>query len=65
VRRGGGQRWRFGDRRLHILLRPDTSRSSGRIARKSTALIGKRGKPLLIVSGNGTEITSSAIPRWS
>lgn len=55
---------------------PDTS-ISGRVAivartngapmataRELTALIGRRGKPGMIVSDNGTELTSNAILRW-
>jgi putative transposase len=42
-----------------------TSLSGARVARELTALLGERGKPLLIVSDNGTELTSAAILRWS
>ncbi len=33
-------------------------------ARELTALIERRGKPGMIVSDNGTELTSNAILRW-
>ena len=40
---------------------PDTSISGRRLARELTALIERRGKPGMIVSDNGTELTSNAI----
>jgi len=43
----------------------DTSLSGARVARELTSLMGSRGKPGMIVSDNGTELTSSAILRWS
>jgi putative transposase len=43
---------------------PDTSISGKRVARELTALIGRRGKPGMIVSDNGTELTSNAILTW-
>jgi transposase InsO family protein len=43
---------------------PDTSISRRRVARELTALIERRGKPGMIVSDNGTELTSNAILRW-
>ena len=43
---------------------PDTSISGRRVARELTALIERRGKPGMIVSANGTELTSNAILRW-
>jgi putative transposase len=42
----------------------DTSISGKRVARELTALIEKRGKPGMIVSDNGTELTSKAILAW-
>ena len=48
-----------------LTLVADTSLSGTRVARELTALLGQRGKPLLVVSDNGTELTSSAILRWS
>ena len=43
----------------------DTSLSGLRVTRELTTLIGLRGKPHMVVSDNGTELTSSAILRWS
>ena len=43
---------------------PDSSISGRRVARELTALIERRGKPGMIVSDNGTELTSNAILRW-
>ncbi|ANL10323.1 IS3 family insertion sequence transposase domain-containing protein [Rhizobium sp. N113] len=40
---------------------PDTSISGRRVARELTMLIERRGKPGMIVSDNGTELTSNAI----
>jgi transposase InsO family protein len=40
---------------------PDTSISGRRVARELGALIERRGRPGMIVSDNGTELTSSAI----
>jgi transposase InsO family protein len=42
----------------------DTSISGRRVERELTALIERRGKPGMIVSDNGTELTSNAILRW-
>jgi len=39
----------------------DTSISGARVARELTMLITRRGKPGMIVSDNGTELTSNAI----
>ena len=44
---------------------PDTSISGKRVARELTAIIERRGKPGMIVSDNGTELTSNAIFAWS
>ncbi|WP_421614122.1 IS3 family transposase, partial [Agrobacterium tumefaciens] len=44
---------------------PDTSISGRRVARELTMLIERRGKPGMIVSDNGTELTSNAILAWS
>lgn len=41
-----------------------TSISGRDVTRELTALIGRRGKPGMIVSDNGTELTSNAILRW-
>jgi putative transposase len=44
---------------------PDTSISGRRVARELTALLQRRGRPAMIVSDNGTELTSNAILAWS
>jgi len=43
----------------------DTSISGRRVARELSELIGRRGKPGVIVSDHGTEFTSNAILAWS
>ncbi len=43
---------------------PDTSISGHRVARELTALIERCGKPGMIVSDNGTELTLNAILKW-
>ena len=48
-----------------LCLVADTSLSGGRVARELDALIAHRGRPLMVVSDNGTELTSTAILRWS
>lgn len=40
---------------------PDTSISSRGLVRGSTDLVADRGKPDMIVSDNGTELTSNAV----
>jgi transposase InsO family protein len=44
---------------------PDISISGRRVARELTTLIEGLGKPGMIVSDNGTELTSNAIHAWS
>jgi len=44
---------------------PDTLISGHRVARELTDLIGRRGRPDMIVSDHGTEFTSNAIFAWS
>lgn len=44
---------------------PDTSISGRRVARELTTLVERRGKPGMIVSDNGTELTSNAILAWA
>ena len=44
---------------------PDTSISGVRVARELTGLIARRGKPAMIISDNGTELTSNAILAWA
>ena len=48
-----------------LCLVADTSLSGLRVARELDAVIARRGRPLMIVSDNGTELTSMAILRWS
>jgi len=43
---------------------PDTSISGKRVVRELTELIAQRGKPGMIVSDNGTELTSNAVLAW-
>ena len=40
---------------------PDTSMSGKRVARELTTLIERRGKPGMVVSDHGTELTSNAL----
>ena len=51
--------------RENLALVVDTSLSGARVARELDAIIAVRGKPLMIVSDNGTELTSLAILRWA
>ncbi|WES30017.1 IS3 family transposase [Varunaivibrio sulfuroxidans] len=48
-----------------IGLVADTSLSGLRVARELNAIIMRRGKPHMVVSDNGTELTSIAILKWS
>ena len=43
---------------------PDTSISGKRVVRELTDLIAVRGRPGMIVSDNGTELTSNAVLEW-
>ena len=47
-----------------LALVADTSLSGVRVARELDALIAARDRPLVVVSDNGTELTSTAILRW-
>jgi putative transposase len=47
-----------------LALVVDTSVSGRRVARELDAIVAVRSKPLMIVSDNGTELTSHAIMRW-
>ncbi len=47
-----------------LALVVDTSLSGIRVARELDALVAVRGRPLMIVSDNGTELTSRAILQW-
>jgi putative transposase len=48
-----------------LALVPDTSLSGARVARELDMIAAIRGKPLAVVSDNGTELTSASILRWS
>ena len=48
-----------------LALVADTSLSGRRVARELDAIMVERGKPLTVVSDNGTELTSMAILAWS
>jgi Integrase core domain len=50
--------------RGYLALVVDTSSSVRRVARELDAIVMAGGKPLMIVSDNGTEFTSYAILRW-
>ena len=43
---------------------PDTSISGRRVVRELIELIAQRGKPGMIVSDNGTTLTSNAVLAW-
>jgi putative transposase len=47
-----------------LALVVDTSLSGIRVARELDLLVAVRGRPLMLVSDNGTELTSRAILRW-
>jgi putative transposase len=47
-----------------LCLVADTSLSGLRVARELDGIIAERGRPVLVVSDNGTELTSMAILRW-
>ena len=48
-----------------LALVVDTSIGGKRLARELDAIIARRGKPVTIVSDNGTEMTSRAILDWA
>jgi putative transposase len=48
-----------------LLLVVDTLLSGARVARELDAIGVHRGYPTTVVSDNGTELTSTAILRWS
>ena len=48
-----------------LALVPDTSLSGTRVARELDTIAAVRGKPLSVVSDNGTKLTSISILRWS
>jgi putative transposase len=47
-----------------LALVADTSLPGVRVARELDGLATERGRPLMIVSDNGTELTSRAILQW-
>ena len=47
-----------------LALVADTSLSGARVARELDALVKTRGRPAMVVSDNGTELTSTAMLRW-
>jgi len=47
-----------------LALVADTSIGGHRLARELDAVIAKRGKPRMIVSDNGTEMTSNVLLKW-
>jgi putative transposase len=47
-----------------LALVVDTSLSGRRVSRELDTLIALRGRPLMVVSDNGTELTSHAILQW-
>jgi len=51
--------------RENLCLMADTSISRARVARELDALVRIYGKPISIVSDNGTEFTSRAILKWA
>jgi putative transposase len=48
-----------------LTLVADTSLSGVRVARELDTVMARRGRPLVCVSDNGTELTSNAILKWS
>jgi putative transposase len=44
---------------------PDTSISGTRVVRELAALVARHGEPEMIVSDNGTELTSNAVLKWA
>jgi putative transposase len=48
-----------------LVLVVDTSISGARVAREIDRIIELRGRPCMVVSDNGTELTSNAILKWS
>lgn len=48
-----------------LALVADTSLSGARVARELDRLVTLRGRPAIIVSDNGTELTSNAILAWA
>jgi putative transposase len=51
--------------RESLALVADTSLSGFRVVRELDRLISERGRPKMIVSDNGSELTSNAILAWA
>ncbi len=69
VRRRGGRRFRVlavvdDYSRECLALVADTSLSGFRVVRELDVLIARRGRPAMVVSDNGTELTSMAVLSW-
>lgn len=47
-----------------LTLVADTSLSGQRVVRELDAVIARRGRPAMVVSDNGTELTSMAVLAW-
>src|SRR6266702_7120891 len=48
-----------------LVAEVDTSLPGVRVARALDRIVAERGKPAMIVSDNGTELTSNAILKWA
>jgi putative transposase len=48
-----------------LVAETDTSLPGKRVVRTLDAIVAERGKPKMIVSDNGTELTSNAILKWA
>jgi putative transposase len=48
-----------------LALAVDTSIGGARVVRELDAIIARRGRPAMIVSDNGTELTSRAVLEWT
>ena len=48
-----------------LAIVPDFSHSGVRVARKLERVVSLRGRPIVIVSDNGTELTRHAVLKWS
>jgi putative transposase len=56
---------RFGELSRRAGGWPPARRLSGtRVARELDAVVARRRKPLLVISDNGTELTTTALARW-
>lgn len=47
-----------------LALVADTSLSGLRVVRELDALIARRSRPAMLISDNGTELTSTAVLNW-